>query len=87
MGRSGHRYHQVGHQPGPDLLNRAGFDGAWFRQRHLEHGVGSAAVFLAAAGQRTQRVELGTAVIPIGYGNPFRLAEDLARSRPRYFAA
>jgi hypothetical protein len=35
-------------------------------------------VFLAAAGQRTQRVELGPAVIPIGYENPFRLAEDLA---------
>ncbi|MFI5972066.1 LLM class flavin-dependent oxidoreductase [Streptomyces sp. NPDC051452] len=57
---------------------RLGFDGAWIRQRHLEHGVGSAAVFLAAAGQRTKRVELGTAVIPIGYENPFRLAEDLA---------
>lgn len=57
---------------------RLGFDGAWIRQRHLEHGVGSAAVFLAAAGQRTERIELGTAVIPIGYENPFRLAEDLA---------
>ncbi|MET8220846.1 LLM class flavin-dependent oxidoreductase [Streptomyces hirsutus] len=57
---------------------RLGFDSAWIRQRHLEHGVGSAAVFLAAAGQRTERVELGTAVIPIGYENPFRLAEDLA---------
>ena len=57
---------------------RLGFDGAWIRQRHLEHGVGSAAVFLSAAGQRTERVELGTAVIPIGYETPFRLAEDLA---------
>lgn len=55
-----------------------GFDGAWIRQRHLEHGVGSAAVFLTAAGQRTERVELGTAVIPIGYESPFRLAEDLS---------
>ncbi|TVZ78002.1 LLM class flavin-dependent oxidoreductase [Streptomyces sp. BK340] len=57
---------------------RLGFDGAWIRQRHLEHGVGSATVFLAAAGQRTERVELGTAVIPIGYESPFRLAEDLS---------
>ncbi|MFJ4367783.1 LLM class flavin-dependent oxidoreductase [Streptomyces chartreusis] len=57
---------------------RLGYDGAWIRQRHLEHGVGSAAVFLAAAGQRTERIELGTAVIPIGYEHPFRLAEDLA---------
>ncbi|MET8976809.1 LLM class flavin-dependent oxidoreductase [Streptomyces sp. NPDC004539] len=55
-----------------------GYDGAWIRQRHLEHGVGSAAVFLAAASQRTERVELGTAVIPIGYESPFRLAEDLS---------
>lgn len=57
---------------------RLGFDGAWIRQRHLEHGVGSAAVFLAAAGQRTERIQLGTAVIPIGYESPFRLAEDLS---------
>lgn len=57
---------------------RLGFDGAWIRQRHLEHGVGSAAVFLAAAGQRTSRIHLGTAVIPIGYESPFRLAEDLS---------
>ncbi|MGW0004915.1 LLM class flavin-dependent oxidoreductase [Nocardia grenadensis] len=57
---------------------RLAFDGAWIRQRHLEHGVGSAAVFLAAAGQRTRRIQLGTAVIPIGYESPFRLAEDLA---------
>ncbi len=55
-----------------------GYDGAWIRQRHLEHGVGSAAVFLAAASQRTRRVELGAAVIPIGYESPFRLAEDLS---------
>ncbi|AZP22427.1 LLM class flavin-dependent oxidoreductase [Streptomyces aquilus] len=61
-----------------EYSERLGFDGAWIRQRHLEHGVGSAAVFLAAAGQRTERIELGTAVIPIGYENPFRLAEDLA---------
>jgi alkanesulfonate monooxygenase SsuD/methylene tetrahydromethanopterin reductase-like flavin-dependent oxidoreductase (luciferase family) len=58
--------------------DRAGWDGGWIRQRHLEHGVGSAAVFLAAAAQRTQRLELGTAVIPIGYESPFRLAEDLS---------
>lgn len=57
---------------------RLGFGGAWIRQRHLEHGVGSAAVFLAAAAQRTSRIELGTAVIPIGYESPFRLAEDLS---------
>jgi alkanesulfonate monooxygenase SsuD/methylene tetrahydromethanopterin reductase-like flavin-dependent oxidoreductase (luciferase family) len=57
---------------------RLGFDGAWIRQRHLEHGVSSAAVFLAAASQRTSRIRLGVGVIPIGYESPFRLAEDLS---------
>lgn len=61
-----------------ELGEQLGFDGAWIRQRHLEHGVSAAAVFLAAAAQRTQRVQLGTAVIPIGYESPFRLAEDLS---------
>ncbi len=55
-----------------------GFDGAWVRQRHLEPGISSAAAFLAAASQRTRRIELGTAVIPIGYESPYRLAEDLS---------
>ena len=55
-----------------------GFDSAWVRQRHLERGVSSAATFLAATTQRTRRIELGAAVIQMGYENPFRLAEDLA---------
>ena len=55
-----------------------GFNNAWVRQRHLERGVSSAATFLAAASQRTQHIGLGTAVIQMGYENPFRLAEDLA---------
>ncbi|SDY72160.1 Flavin-dependent oxidoreductase, luciferase family (includes alkanesulfonate monooxygenase SsuD and methylene tetrahydromethanopterin reductase) [Variovorax sp. YR266] len=57
---------------------KRGFNGAWVRQRHLERGVSSAATFLAAATQRTRRIELGAAVIQMGYENPFRLAEDLA---------
>ncbi len=57
---------------------RLGFDSAWVRQRHLEPGVSSASVFLAAASQRTRRIEIGSAVIQIGYENPFRLAEDLS---------
>ena len=55
-----------------------GYDSAWVRQRHLERGISSAATFLAAATQRTTTIGLGTAVIPLGYENPFRLAEDLA---------
>ncbi len=55
-----------------------GFESAWVRQRHLEPGVSSAATFLAAATQRTSRIGLGSAVIQMGYENPFRLAEDLS---------
>jgi hypothetical protein len=58
-----------------------GYDSAWVRQRHLEHGISSAAVFLAAASQRTRRIELGSAVIQMGYESPFRLAEDDPPSR------
>ncbi|MFZ6993943.1 LLM class flavin-dependent oxidoreductase [Curtobacterium sp. RRHDQ66] len=57
---------------------RRGVDGAWVRHRHLEHGIGSAAVFLAAASQRTRSIELGVAVVPIGWESPFRLAEDFS---------
>jgi len=55
-----------------------GFNSAWVRQRHLEPGIGTAAVFLAAASQRTSTIQLGSAVIQIGYESPFRLAEDLS---------
>lgn len=61
-----------------ELAEDLGYDSAWIRQRHLERGVSSAATFLAAATQRTARIGLGTAVIQLGYENPFRLAEDLA---------
>ncbi|WP_342364142.1 LLM class flavin-dependent oxidoreductase [Terrarubrum flagellatum] len=55
-----------------------GYSGAWVRQRHLECGISSAATVLAAATQRTSRIELGVGVIQMGYENPLRLAEDLA---------
>ncbi len=60
------------------FAEQLGYDGAWVRHRHLEPGISSAAVFLAAASQRTTRIELGTAVIQLGYETPFRLAEDLS---------
>ncbi|WTP62353.1 LLM class flavin-dependent oxidoreductase [Streptomyces phaeochromogenes] len=60
------------------LGERLGFDGAWLRHRHLQYGISSPVAVLAAASQRTTRIELGTAVIPLGWENPLRLAEDLA---------
>ena len=61
-----------------ELGERLGFDSAWVRHRHLQFGISSPIAVLAAASQRTRRIELGTAVIPLGWENPLRLAEDLA---------
>ena len=55
-----------------------GFDSVWLRCRHLQYGISSPVAIMAAAAMRTSRIELGTAVIPLGLENPFRLAEDLA---------
>src|SRR6202142_1552424 len=75
-----------GDNPGPghqttleiiELGERLGFDSAWVRDRHLQYGISSPVAVLAAASQRTRRIELGTAVIPLGWENPLRLAEDL----------
>jgi alkanesulfonate monooxygenase SsuD/methylene tetrahydromethanopterin reductase-like flavin-dependent oxidoreductase (luciferase family) len=76
-----------GADPGPghestlaiiELGEQLGFDSAWLRHRHLQYGISSPVAVLAAATQRTSRIELGTAVIPVGWENPLRLAEDLA---------
>jgi alkanesulfonate monooxygenase SsuD/methylene tetrahydromethanopterin reductase-like flavin-dependent oxidoreductase (luciferase family) len=61
-----------------ELGERLGFDSAWLRHRHLQYGISSPVAVLAAASQRTSRIELGTAVIPLGWENLLRLAEDLA---------
>jgi len=61
-----------------ELGEQLGFDSAWVRHRHLQHGISSPVAFLGAASQRTRRIELGTAVTPLGWENPLRLAEDLA---------
>ncbi len=59
-----------------ELGEQLGFDSAWLRHRHLQHGISSPVAVLAAATQRTRHIELGTAVTPLGWENPFRLAED-----------
>jgi alkanesulfonate monooxygenase SsuD/methylene tetrahydromethanopterin reductase-like flavin-dependent oxidoreductase (luciferase family) len=61
-----------------ELGEQLGFDSAWVRHRHFQYGISSPVAVLAAASQRTSRIGLGTAVIPLGWENPVRLAEDLA---------
>ena len=79
------RFETADPKPGLDetlhVIERAealGFDSVWLRCRHLQPGISSPVAMMAAASQRTSRIELGTAVIPLGLENPFRLAEDLA---------
>jgi alkanesulfonate monooxygenase SsuD/methylene tetrahydromethanopterin reductase-like flavin-dependent oxidoreductase (luciferase family) len=70
-----------GHEQTLSMIERAealGFDSVWLRCRHLQPGISSPVAMMAAASQRTTRIELGTAVIPLGLENPLRLAEDLA---------
>lgn len=55
-----------------------GLDSGWVRTRHLQYGLPSPAVYFGALAQRTSRIGLGSAVIPVGHENPARLAEDLA---------
>src|SRR6187549_2038666 len=72
---------RAGHEATLELIRlgeELGFDSAWVRHRHLQYGISSPVAILAAASQRTSRIALGTAVIPLGWENPLRLAEDLA---------
>ncbi|MFZ8756283.1 LLM class flavin-dependent oxidoreductase [Microbacterium sp. HMH0099] len=72
---------RAGHETTLSIIERGerlGFDSAWLRDRHLQYGISSPVAVLAAASQRTSSIRLGTAVIPLGWENPLRLAEDLA---------
>src|SRR6201991_4429837 len=53
-----------------------GADGAYFRVHHFARQLASPFPLLAAAGAKTSRIELGTAVIDMRYENPFYMAED-----------
>ncbi len=53
-----------------------GADGAYFRVHHFARQLGSPFPLLAAIGARTDRIEIGTAVIDMRYENPLYMAED-----------
>lgn len=53
-----------------------GADGAYFRVHHFARQLGSPFPLLAAVGARTNRIEIGTAVIDMRYENPMYMAED-----------
>jgi alkanesulfonate monooxygenase SsuD/methylene tetrahydromethanopterin reductase-like flavin-dependent oxidoreductase (luciferase family) len=53
-----------------------GADGAYFRVHHFARQLASPFPLLAAAGARTKRIEIGTAVIDMRYENPLYMVED-----------
>lgn len=55
-----------------------GADGAYFRVHHYANQLASPFPLLAAAGAKTNRIELGTGVIDMRYENPLYMAEDAA---------
>ena len=55
---------------------RLGMDGGYFRVHHFARQLASPFPLLAAVGAKTQRIEIGTAVIDMRYENPHYMAED-----------
>ena len=59
-----------------EAVEDLGADGAYFRVHHFAQQLGSPFPLLAAVGARTERIEIGTAVIDMRYENPLYMAED-----------
>jgi putative FMN-dependent luciferase-like monooxygenase len=58
-----------------------GFDSGWVAQHHFLNGgarLPSTLTFLAAAAERTRRIQLGTAIVILPLEDPIRVAEDAA---------
>src|ERR1700679_2055473 len=60
------------------IAEELGYDSGWVRNRHFDNYLASPLTLLTAAAQRTSNIRLGTAIIPVGYEDPIRLAEDAA---------
>lgn len=62
-------------------IDRLGFDEFWCGEHHSTgwEVIASPEMFLAAAGQRTHRIKLGTGVISLPYHHPFNVAQRLVQ--------
>src|SRR5258706_4159230 len=58
------------------VAERLGADGAYFRVHHFARQLAAPFPLLAAVGARTERIEIGTAVIDMRYENPLYMVED-----------
>jgi len=62
-----------------ELAERAGFETAWLAEGHFAPiGLPSALTLLAAATRSTSSIRLGTAVVPLVFDSPLRVAETAA---------
>ena len=62
-------------------LDRLGFDEFWVGEHHSGgwETIGSPELFLAAVGERTSRIRLGTGVISLPYHHPFNVATRMVQ--------
>jgi limonene 1,2-monooxygenase len=62
-------------------LDQLGFDEFWCGEHHSTGWelIGSPELFLAAAGERTQRIKLGTGVVSLPYHHPFNVAQRIVQ--------
>jgi limonene 1,2-monooxygenase len=81
-------FHRLGENPTLALrrnldlityLDELGYDEAWVGEHHSGgwETIASPELFLAAAGERTQRIRLGTGVVSIPYHHPFTVADRM----------
>ncbi len=62
-------------------LDRLGYDEFWCGEHHSSgwEMIASPEMFLAAAGQRSERIMLGTGVVSLPYHHPFNVAQRIAQ--------
>jgi limonene 1,2-monooxygenase len=60
-----------------EFLDRLGFDEVWVGEHHSGGAeiIACPEIMLAAAGERTRRIKLGTGVVTLPYHNPFLVAD------------
>jgi limonene 1,2-monooxygenase len=62
-----------------ELLDRLGYDEAWFGEHHsgAYEIIASPELMIAAAAERTKRIRLGTGVNSLSYHHPYILADRI----------
>jgi limonene 1,2-monooxygenase len=64
-----------------ELLDQLGFEEFWCGEHHSTgwEMIASPEMFLAAAGERSHRIKLGTGVVSVPYHHPFNVAQRIAQ--------